>query len=112
MDRRIKYTIGIIEKNYARPIALPVIAAQVHLSLSRFEHLFKQEVGQTFKAYLRTVRLQKALEALDHTTFSIKQIARRVGYSDMTNFTHAFKKQFGQPPSAYRRALAKDLVEQ
>lgn len=101
MDRRIAYALTLIEKHYARPLRLIPIATKVRLSPSHFEHLFKQQVGHSFKAYLKRVRLQKAAELLRHPDLKIADIARHSGYADASNFIRDFRQCFKKTPRDY-----------
>jgi len=55
--------------------------------------------------FITTVRMNKAMEYLVNNSYSISEIAYKVGYSLPTNFTRAFSKQFGVTPSAYLESL-------
>jgi AraC family transcriptional regulator len=80
------------------------LAAQVGLSRSRFQHLFRQETGETFSARLREVRLKKALALLADFHLSIKEVAGQCGYSSATSFARDFRKLLRVPPSEFRRS--------
>ena len=53
--------------------------------------------------YLNTLRLRKACECLLHSHESVRDIATRVGFSDVTYFISAFKKGIGETPLQYRK---------
>lgn len=78
---------------------------------SKFREGFLQLFGLLPHLYLLRIRMEKArslLESQQH--FSIKDIARQVGYSNPNNFTVAYKKFFGDSPEKdrdkYRRGQA------
>src|SRR6266849_4931809 len=104
MDRRIQLALEIIEREYGNHLSLIRLADAVHLSLSRFEHLFHQEMGQSYKGYAHRFRMRKAKDMLIDDRLSIKQIAERIGFLHPRNLTRAFKNQFGKTPSHYRQA--------
>ena len=60
-DPRVLLGIAEIERRLGRPVVLGEIAAKVHLSPSRFRHLFAAETGVPFRAYVLWLRLQSAL---------------------------------------------------
>jgi len=106
MDRRVELVIEAIGMDVSRAWETAELAAQVHLSASRFRHLFKEEMGRTVAEYIRERRLERA-ELLLRTTFlSIKEVMSESGFRDMTHFVPYFKRRYGVAPSAYRKRLA------
>jgi AraC family transcriptional regulator of arabinose operon len=80
------------------------LAAELNLSESRLQHLFKQTTGVGLGRVLTERRLQKAALLLRGTRLRIKEIAAAVGYEHTSSFTRAFEQRFAQPPQVYRRA--------
>ncbi len=106
MDRRVELVITEIGNDLARAWDLAQLALLVHLSASRFRHLFKEETGLSINQYLRERRLERA-EILLRTTFlSIKEVTLEVGVRSTSRFVLHFKEKYGVTPSAYRRRLA------
>jgi len=66
------------------------------------EH-FRQTMGDTPLAHLRTLRLQAAMRLLAHTTHSLEHVAQTVGYQDAFSFSKAFKREAGLSPRDFRR---------
>jgi transcriptional regulator GlxA family with amidase domain len=102
MDARIVRVLEIVARELEKPHSVKLLAAQLRLSPSRFEHFFKKETGQTFKAFVQTVRMKRAKKMLQDPTLRIKEIAAAAGYPDVSNFTHYFRKQYGESPSQSR----------
>jgi AraC family transcriptional regulator of arabinose operon len=97
----IRRTLELIESESPRTIS--DLAAELHLSESRLQHLFKQTTGIGLGHRLTEQRLQKAAVLLTHTRLRIKEIAASVGYEHTSSFTRAFERRFAQAPLAYRR---------
>ncbi|WP_426491392.1 chromate resistance protein ChrB domain-containing protein [Hymenobacter sp. 102] len=57
----------------------------------------------SFGEYIRKMRIDKALQLLDTTTYPVGEIAYLTGFSDQSHFTRIFKQHTGQSPAAYRR---------
>jgi AraC-like DNA-binding protein len=57
----------------------------------------------SFGEYIRKLRIDKALQLLDTTTYSLGEIAYLTGFSDQSHFARIFKQHTGQRPSAYRK---------
>jgi len=61
----------------------------------------------SFGDYIRKQRIEKAIEYLNQSNYSLTKIAYLTGFSDQSHFTRIFKKYTGQNPSAYRKKLQK-----
>jgi AraC-like DNA-binding protein len=54
--------------------------------------------GTTVFEYYQRIRMQRARILLLSRRYSIKQIGRQLGYSNLSNFAIAFRKEFDQLP--------------
>jgi AraC-like DNA-binding protein len=61
----------------------------------------------SFGDYIRKRRIEKAIEYLNNSNYSLTKIAYLTGFSDQSHFTRIFKKHTGQNPSVYRKKLRK-----
>ncbi|OUJ71113.1 chromate resistance protein ChrB domain-containing protein [Hymenobacter crusticola] len=57
----------------------------------------------SFGDYIRKLRIEKALQLLDTTAYSLAEIAYLTGFSDQSHFTRIFKQHTGQSPASYRK---------
>lgn len=74
----------------------------IHLSTEYFSRLFKKERGITLVEYVKELRMERAVELLSDTEYSVKQISIRCGYEDYSHFCREFKKKFGVTAAKYR----------
>lgn len=61
----------------------------------------------SFGEYTRKLRIEKAIEYLNSSDYSLTKIAYLTGFSDQSHFSRIFKKYTGQNPLAYRKNLRK-----
>lgn len=61
----------------------------------------------SFGDYIRKQRIEKAIEYLNNSNFSLTKIAYLTGFSDQSHFTRIFKKQTGKNPSVFRKEFKK-----
>ena len=61
----------------------------------------------SFGEYIRKLRIEKAIEYLNSSNYSLTKIAYLTGFSDQSHFTRIFKKHTGQNPSVYKKSLQK-----
>lgn len=88
-----------INKNYMNEISLDIISKNMYLSPTYISKTFKESTGDSPINYLIKVRLSKARELLKSNDYSIKQVAKMVGYSDAYYFSKLYKKHYGYAPS-------------
>lgn len=78
------------------------LAARVHLSESRFTHLFRQQTGLPLSRYQLWTRLLAGVEAVaagDNMT----NAAHRAGFSDLAHMSRTFRATFGVVPSQLQK---------
>lgn len=61
----------------------------------------------SFGDYIRKQRIEKAIEYLNNSNFSLTKIAYLTGFSDQSHFTRIFKKHTGKSPSVFRKEFKK-----
>ena len=103
IDPRIEKAIGEITRRLDRDVSLSEIAATVHLSPSRFRHLFAQETGMAFRPYILWRRLQSALEnAVKGMSWT--EAAHAANFSDSAHLSRTFRKLLGITPVSVDRS--------
>lgn len=60
----------------------------------------------SFGEYIRKLRIEKAIQLLGSSNYSLTEIAYLTGFSDQSHFTRIFKKVMGKSPSAYKKELS------
>jgi len=61
----------------------------------------------SFGEYIRKLRIDKAVELIKTSEYSLTEIAYLTGFSDQSHFTRIFKKHTGKNPSAFKKSLQK-----
>jgi AraC-like DNA-binding protein len=97
-DERIVRALEVIRQMDAARISLEEVARTVHLSPSRFAHLFSEKMGLPFRRYVLWRRLTRAMLAVGrgHT---LSAAAHLCGFSDSAHLTRSCAQMFGQAPS-------------
>lgn len=104
-DKRILYALTYIKSNLQGQITCGDVAKHVCLSESRFSHLFKEQVGMTFSAYLVYQRIMKTYTQIINGK-SITEAAIEAGFSSSAHFAETNKKLFGLSA----RMIKKDII--
>jgi AraC-like DNA-binding protein len=97
-DPRIREVIDRIIVDPAEPASAEACATAVHLSFSRFLHLFKQETGVPFRAFRAWKRARSLLRYVREPS-TLTDIALDTGYPDSTHFSHSIRQVYGLRPS-------------
>jgi AraC-like DNA-binding protein len=61
----------------------------------------------SFGEYIRKLRIEKALELIQSSKYSLTEIAYLTGFSDQSHFNRIFKKHTGKNPSAFKKNPSK-----
>ncbi len=104
----ISKAIFYMKNNLQRKINLSEMASFCEISVSHFCLLFKKQTSYAPVEYLIFLRMQKACNLLEFSSFKIKKIAKDVGYGDAYYFSRIFKNVMGKSPSLYRSSLQKN----
>ena len=92
-----------IDREYARPLDVPTMAAGALMSPAHFSRQFKAAYGESPYNYLMTRRIERAMALLRLTDRSVTDICFAVGCSSLGTFSTRFSELVGVSPSAYRR---------
>ena len=103
----IRKAIQYIRNHYAEKISLHSVAQEVYLSPAYFSRIFRQETGETFNAYLNTVRIEQSKKLLMDKSVRLIDISLMVGFDNQSYFTKVFKKNTGMSPLQYREKVCK-----
>ena len=95
-------SVQYINANYSSEIKIPDLAEMEHLSISRYNFLFKDRLGMSPKKYILKLRMSWARELLLSTDLPIKQIGIMCGYDDSHFFSKCYKSFFGVSPTQHR----------
>ncbi|MDR7370409.1 chromate resistance protein ChrB domain-containing protein [Flavobacterium aquidurense] len=60
-----------------------------------------------FGDYVRKLRIEKAINLIQTSTYTLTEIAYMTGFSDQSHFTRIFKSHTGKNPSSYRKNAIK-----
>ena len=75
------------------------LAREVHMSTSQINRKLKALIDQSAQQFIRSLRMQRAMELLKNNAATVSEIAYQVGFKDPGYFARVFKKHFGYPPS-------------
>lgn len=63
-----------------------------------------------FGEYVRKLRIEKAINLIQNSTYTLTEIAYMTGFSDQSHFARIFKQSTGKNPSSYRKNAQKVIL--
>lgn len=84
-----------IESNFHTHISVAEIAANLKITPNYLSTLFRKEYGITIIEYTNRLRAQMARKLMQTRSYTVTEIARRVGLNDTRYLQRLFKKHYG-----------------
>ena len=95
-----------IDTNLA--LSLTEISSELNVNPSYLSREFSKYFEDlSFGDYIRKMRVEKAIQLLHSSKYSLTEIAFLTGFSDQSHFTRIFKKYTSKSPSAYKKSMPK-----
>lgn len=102
-DPQIGRVMVLMQEEMAHAWTLDELARRAGLSRTALAERFRAATGDTPLNYLRTLRMQNAMQLLAETPQSLDVVAAAVGYQDAFGFSKVFKRITGMSPRAFRQ---------
>ena len=96
-DPRIAAVVAKINNEPCDLFGAEECATYINLSYSRFLHLFKEDVGTTFRGFRAWKRARSFLNYVN-VEVSLTDIALDIGYPDSSHFSHTVRRYWGLTP--------------
>lgn len=101
-DELVKKVNLYIEKNYMKNLTLKSIAEVFYISPNYLSSLFNEKNGMSITDYININRVDNAKIYLVKTKMKISDIAKKVGYKNLSYFSYIFRKFEKCTPKEYR----------
>lgn len=97
--------VEIVSNNLSHCFSIEELAAQVGMNRTRLQAGFKNTFHKTINSFTQDLKMERARDWIsENRGYSLKEIARMLGYRHSNHFSVAFKKKFNISPSAFRNA--------
>lgn len=98
----VRNIIAEVQKNYKEDMNLKTLSYKYYMNASYLGQIFLKEVGCSFAQYLNSKKMEVAKELILNTNMKMSDIAKEVGYGDISYFYRKFKQYYGNVPAALR----------
>jgi transcriptional regulator GlxA family with amidase domain len=99
---RLRRARDVMDREYASPLDLAVLARVALMSEGHFSRQFRQAYGETPYSYLMTRRVERAKALLRLGELSVTEVCMAVGCTSLGSFSARFTELVGETPTAYR----------
>ena len=99
LSRSIRY----INEYYTTEIRITDLAKMENMCTTAYNMAFKKQFGISPIKHIISLRIQLAIELLETSNISIKEISMLSGYDNFNYFSRIFKEYTGNSPSEYRK---------
>jgi AraC-like DNA-binding protein len=113
-DKEKAAVLRFIATNYTNPeLDLDSVMTGTGTNRNKVNELLKAELGMTFTAYLKKLRLTESARLLtENPVATVAEIAYSVGYSNVSYFNKLFKEEYGCTPKIFRTVTVRPEVPQ
>jgi AraC-like DNA-binding protein/mannose-6-phosphate isomerase-like protein (cupin superfamily) len=91
-----------IDESYRNKLNRNNVSNVLGISESYLTALLRKELNTNFTDYLTSTRMQKAMELLQYSNLSTKEISTAVGFQDYNYFVARFRQIHSKPPGTFR----------
>lgn len=102
-NEALKKAIAYIREHFREEIDTEEIAAHARIGERYLRKLFARYLNLSPLEFLKQIRINKAIELLRNTEYSIKEICFMCGYRSPQYFSRVFKQQMGITPKEVTR---------
>lgn len=84
---------------------ISALASNFNMTNSTLSNYFKKQTGKSLHHYILLHKLDMVKYRLEHTDFTVSEIAYQLGFTDESHLTRIFKKYFETTPKGYKNSL-------
>ena len=83
-------------------VRLRELADAVGYSPAHFSRVFRATLGQTFRAYVLSIRIRRAMKLMEDPELKICEVSMLVGFCSPSTFSRVFTRSVGLSPFRWR----------
>lgn len=107
-EQFLQRLLNVVEANYQdENFSVEQLSVEIGMSRSQLHRKLQALTNESASQFIRTFRLQRAMEMLKKSHGTISEIAYKVGFSSPPYFNKCFSEQYGCTPSSVREEIVK-----
>ncbi len=99
-----------IQDNLYGEISLEGIAKEFYFSKTYIKSVFRKKTGTSIIKYVTNLKIEEGKKLISQGSFSITEIALKLGFSSLHYFSRLFKSYTRMTPTEYARRIKYDKV--
>ena len=99
----VNRSLGYLYSHFSENIKIEDVAAYIGYTPNYFNTCFRKQLGVSFGAYLRDVRMSYAENLLRAGKMSITEVAMESGFGTLSHFSRSFRAKYGMFPQQYKK---------
>lgn len=103
---QVRRALDMTGAQMGEDVSFDQVASQVAMSPRNLSRRFQSEIGMTWRAALRRMRIIRAMERLADPDARPADVAFSVGYNSLSAFNAAFREISGTSPAAFQKRCA------
>ena len=108
----IEQAEAIILENLANEqFGVSELAGTMNMSRSNLLRKIKKQTQLSASQFIRQVRLEKGMELLKETSFTVSEVSYQVGFGSASYFIKCFREQYGYPPGEVGKGTREEEVK-
>ena len=107
--RRLVQARDFLADSYDATVLVEEAARHAGMSPFHFLRSFSRTFGETPRAYVQRLRVERAMERLARGA-SVTETCFDVGYTSLGSFSTIFATRLGLPPSAWQRSVRRQAA--
>jgi TolB-like protein/AraC-like DNA-binding protein len=88
------------------------LAREARMNRSSIHRRLKRLTNRNASQFIREIRLKKALEMLQHESYTASEVAYKVGFGSPAYFTKCFHEYYGYPPGEAKRRMMQRVTDE
>ena len=98
----------MLDANLDKSISAAGLAKAAGVSHTMLQRVFHKTFRTTAGKYITSLKMREAKRLIDENRISLKEVAKRTGFSSPQYFSHAYHEFYGRPPVSDRHAAPMD----
>ena len=103
LSPEIEKALRFIDGNYDQGLQIGPLAKNIGVSYHHLCRKFKKERGETIGSYVAHLRIERAKELLESSSYSVAEVSKQCGYQSTVQFHRVFERLVGDTPMQYRK---------
>lgn len=108
----IRSAVVYVNQHFTDKLSMSDVARIFNMQEQYFCRKFHEITGVSFTDYIRNLRLEYAADLVKQTSYPIKEIYEKCGYSTKSHFMREFKRHYSVSPLNMRKNYVRERIEQ